>query len=218
MRKPFWVLTILLAFSAVLAVTGCSRTDERTTGRAESQKMSDSDLEAKIRAKLNADPQLRAADLSIDADADENEVEISGDVASQELRRKAVELVRGSEPGLIVTDKIDVTPTELSRTDYGDDQAAEERTRAKDRGDTIGDSSSDAWIHMKIVSKLMADADTPMRKINVDVENDVVTLRGDVDNAMQKSEAERIAKETEGVKSVVNKLTVSGAASSNTAR
>jgi osmotically-inducible protein OsmY len=61
---------------------------------------------------------------------------------------------------------------------------------------------------MKIVAKLIGDADTPERKINVDVVDNVVTLRGTVDSPQQKAEAERIAKETDGVKSVKNQLKV----------
>ena len=66
----------------------------------------------------------------------------------------------------------------------------------------------DAWIHTKIVAKLIGDWDTPERKINVDVAHNMVTLRGTVDSANAKAEAERIAKETEGVKRVTNQLKV----------
>ena len=65
---------------------------------------------------------------------------------------------------------------------------------------------------LQIVTKLIGNTDTPERKINVDVVNNVVTLRGTVDTAEQKAEAERVAKDTEGVKRVVNQLKVGGAA------
>jgi osmotically-inducible protein OsmY len=42
----------------------------------------------------------------------------------------------------------------------------------------------------------------------VDVTNNVVTLRGTVETAEQKTEAEQIAKNTESVKSVNNQLKV----------
>ncbi len=45
----------------------------------------------------------------------------------------------------------------------------------------------------------------------MDVNNKVVTLRGTVETAEQKTEAEQIAKNTEGVKSVNNQLKVGGA-------
>jgi hypothetical protein len=101
---------------------------------------------------------------------------------------------------------------ELTRAEYTEEKAREARDRAKQTGETIGDTLDDAWIHTKIVAKLIADADTPERKINVDVVNNAVTLRGTVDTAEARVEAERIAKETEGVKSVTNQLKVTPAA------
>ena len=95
---------------------------------------------------------------------------------------------------------------------YSEEQAREERERAKANKETVGQTLEDAWIHTKIVAKLIGDTDTPERKINVDVVNGAVTLRGTVDTAEAKSEAERIAKETDGVKKVTNQLKVMPAA------
>jgi osmotically-inducible protein OsmY len=97
---------------------------------------------------------------------------------------------------------------------YSEEQARKERDRAEANKETIGQSLEDAWIHAKIVAKLIGDADTPERKINVDVVDNAVTLRGTVDTAEAKSEAERIAKETDGVKKVTNQLKVLPAAKS----
>jgi osmotically-inducible protein OsmY len=106
-----------------------------------------------------------------------------------------------------------VTPTPgNTRATYTEKQASEERERAKQSKETIGDTLDDAWIHTKIVAQLIADSNTPERNINVDVVNNVVTLRGTVDTAQAKTDAEKIAKETEGVKSVVNQLKVAPAA------
>ena len=100
-------------------------------------------------------------------------------------------------------------PTPTATPKYSEEQAREERARAKENKETIGDTLDDAWIHTKIVAKLIGDTQTPERKINVDVVNNEVTLRGTVDTAEAKAEAERIAKETDGVKKVVNQLKVS---------
>ncbi len=62
--------------------------------------------------------------------------------------------------------------------------------------------------YLLTLPKLIGDTDTPARKINVDVVNQVVTLRGKVGSASERLEAERIAKETDGVKRVVNLLKV----------
>ena len=101
------------------------------------------------------------------------------------------------------------TPTATPK--YSEEQAREERARAKENKETIGESLEDAWIHTKIVAKLIANSKTPERKINVDVVNNAVTLRGTVDTAEEKAEAERVAKETEGVQKVTNQLKVAAA-------
>ena len=95
---------------------------------------------------------------------------------------------------------------------YTEEQAREEREKAKANKETVGQSLEDAWIHTKLVAKLIGDSKTPERKINVDVVEGAVTLRGSVDTAEAKSEAERVAKETDGVKKVTNQLKVAPAA------
>lgn len=72
--------------------------------------MSNSEMENAIKARLQSDDQLRAADLSVNADADKREVTISGIVRSQELRDRAVDLAKNVHPGVTVNDKIDVKP------------------------------------------------------------------------------------------------------------
>jgi osmotically-inducible protein OsmY len=170
--------------------------------------MTNSELEEKIKARFKTDAQLNAANLSVDANVDRNEITLSGTVGSESLRTKAIELAKSAHAGLIVTTKIDVKPGEISRTAYTIERAREERGIAKGRGETIGDSLDDAWIHTKIVAQLIGNSATPERKINVDVTNNVVTLRGTVETAEQKTEAEQIAKNTESVKSVNNQLKV----------
>jgi osmotically-inducible protein OsmY len=129
-------------------------------------------------------------------------------VPTESLRSQAVETAKAVRPTLEITDKIDVKPREISRSEYTEQMAREARDRAKTAGDTIGTSIDDAWIHTKITSKLIVDKDTPARKINVDVVDGTVTLRGQVNSAAAKAEAERIAKETENVKRVKNLLKV----------
>ena len=103
-------------------------------------------------------------------------------------------------------------PTPTATPKYSEEQAREERARAKQNKETIGDALDDAWIHAKIVAKLIGDSKTPERNINVDVVNNEVTLRGTVDTAEAKAEAERVAKETDGVRKVTNQLKVVAAA------
>lgn len=108
----------------------------------------------------------------------------------------------------------EVTPTvtrEKSRSDYTEEEARQAREKAKGGGETIGDTVDDAWIHTKIVAKLIANMTTPERNINVDVVDNIVTLRGNVETPEERTEAERVAKETEGVKQVKNQIRVTKA-------
>jgi osmotically-inducible protein OsmY len=117
----------------------------------------------------------------------------------------------------MATPRAEATPMPTATPKYTEEQEREERARAKQNKETIGDTLDDAWIHAKIVTKLIGDSQTPERKINVDVVNNEVTLRGTVDTPEAKTEAERVAKETDGVKKVTNQLKVSpGAKPSNT--
>jgi HSP20 family molecular chaperone IbpA len=82
------------------------------------------------------------------------------------------------------------------------------RAEAKNKGESIGESIEDGWIHFKVRAALAAVDDLRDSTINVDVDKNVVTLRGTVPGADQKKKAEDAAKKVEGVKSVTNKLEV----------
>jgi hyperosmotically inducible periplasmic protein len=206
MKQHLLLASLLVCLS--LPLVSCNQGRESTTQAAREPRMSDSDLKNKIEAQLKSDPQLQDANLSVSADADRNKVTLSGTVPTEEMRMKAVARARAAHPGLTVEDKIDVKPSEVSRSDYTPEMARAEKDRARSRNETIGNSAEDAWIHSKIVAKLITDKNTPERKINVDVDNGVVTLRGTVNSMQEKQEAERLAKETDGVKRVTNQLKV----------
>ncbi len=192
-----------------LLMAGCSQTGSTTSASG----MTNSELEQAIHSRLDADPQLRAAELHVDANTKDNKVKLSGTVPTEDLRSQAIQMAKAVQPNLEITDKIDVKPeeakpAEISRSEYTEQMARDARERAKASGDAIGSSINDAWIHTKITSKLIGDKETPARKINIDVVNGVVTLRGEVNTSAAKQEAERIAKDTEGVKQVRNILRV----------
>jgi len=192
-----------LAIAGVLALSGCSSSDSKTSAAS----FSNSDLERLVKAKLSTDADVAKA-ISVDADVDKNEVKLTGTVPTETLRIKAVELAKSARDGVIITDKIDLKPLEVSRSEYTEEMARLDREKATTLGDTLGKSIDDAWIHTKITTKLIGNSDTPARKINVDVVDGVVTLRGAVGTATAKEEAEHVAKSTDGVKRVRNLLKI----------
>lgn len=103
-----------------------------------------------------------------------------------------------------------------TRDDYKKDETSY-REEAKRAGSTIGSGLEDGWIHLKVRAALAAVDDLRDSTINVDVDNNVVTLRGSVASAASKTKAADAAKKVEGVKSVTNSLEVKADGSSNKA-
>jgi hyperosmotically inducible protein len=95
----------------------------------------------------------------------------------------------------------------LSRERYESDKESYTQ-QAKDAGRKIGSGINDGWLWTKTRFDLAAADDLRDSTINVDVNNDVVTLTGTVATAAQKTQAGTIATAVEGVKSVKNMLKV----------
>ncbi|MEK7830002.1 MAG: BON domain-containing protein, partial [Acidobacteriota bacterium] len=130
--KVSWsVVTGFLAMTLLtvsLSLNGCATagSPEAAAGPTPMAKMTNSALEDKIKAQFKTDAQLNAANLSVDANVDRNEITLSGTVGSESLRDKAIELAKSAHAGLIVTTKIDVKPGEISRAAYTIERANEE--------------------------------------------------------------------------------------------
>lgn len=93
----------------------------------------------------------------------------------------------------------------VTREEYDRNRANYE----KDKGSsTIGQGANDSWLWFKTRTALLTTADLRDSTINVDAVNDVITLKGTVATAAQKTRAEQVAKGIDGVKSVKNELKV----------
>jgi hypothetical protein len=97
------------------------------------------------------------------------------------------------------------TNANLTREEYNARRAEYEADRG---ASTIGSGANDSWLWFKTRAALLTTNDLRESTINVDVVNDVVTLKGTVENNAQKTRAEQVAKGIEGVKSVKNELKV----------
>lgn len=199
-----FITTTFGVLCLALGLTACSESPRA----ADANKMTNDDLERAVSASINGESTLTGYKIDVDSDVDKNSVTLSGTVPTEALRTRAVELAKSGRPTLLVNDKIDVKPAEVERSAYTEDMARDARDKAKASGETIGDSLDDAWIHTKIRTKLVGEGELPGGSLNVDVKNNVVTLRGSVETKEQKARAEEIAKNTDGVKSVKNMLTI----------
>ena len=93
----------------------------------------------------------------------------------------------------------------MTREEYEKNKGEYEKEKGTS---TIGTGANDSWLWFKTRAALLTTSDLRDSTINVDVSNDVITLKGTVANAAQKAKAEQVANGIEGKKKVVNELKV----------
>ncbi len=76
----------------------------------------------------------------------------------------------------------------------------------------VGDQLSDSWLTTKIQAQYFADEDVKARHINVSTRDAVVTLSGFVESQAQRQEALEIARNTDGVVRVEDRMQMAAAA------
>lgn len=69
--------------------------------------------------------------------------------------------------------------------------------------------NSDAWLGAKVKTTLLFHRSVSVEKTSIEVKDGVVTLRGEAVNKAQKDLTTEYAKDVEGVKDVINEMTVS---------
>lgn len=153
-----------------------------STSRPIDTQTSDAVVTSKVKSKLAADPQTSA--LDVDVDTMNGEVTLRGMVATDAEREDAERLARD-------TDGVREVDNQLEIGQVG-----------------LGEEVSDAWIVTKVKSQLAADPEVNPFNIDVDSMKGEVTLSGVVTGERAREEAERIARTTEGVKSVRNEIRI----------
>lgn len=98
--------------------------------------------------------------------------------------------------------------SEITREEYEKNKTDYIKSVNKN-GNTIGQGANDSWLWYKTRAALAMTNDLRDTTINVDVNNEVVTLRGTVSSVNKKIKAEQVVKSIEGVKAIKNELKVS---------
>jgi hyperosmotically inducible protein len=75
-------------------------------------------------------------------------------------------------------------------------------------GKTAGENLDDATITASVKAKLVAEQAANLTRVDVDTNKGIVQLSGVVESAERKAQAEQLALQVEGVKSVTNNLQV----------
>jgi len=203
----------MLAAAAVLTVA-CSESDPGIT--------------TAVKTKLAEDDVVHA--YQIDVDTADRVVTLTGTVESDVAREHAVTLARETNGVERVVDNLAVDPTATGPLDdlgastreaARDIDAAARRAgnsaeaAARDAGATTrevagraAEATADAALTSVIKTKFLADSTVPASRINVDTANGVVTLTGTVASRAAADRAMTIARGTDGVKAVVDDLSV----------
>ncbi|HET9529930.1 MAG TPA: BON domain-containing protein [Blastocatellia bacterium] len=98
-------------------------------------------------------------------------------------------------------------PRDIRREEVERDRGSWEQ-QARDLGRRIGNGADDLWIWVKTRSVLASMDELRDSTIDIDVENNVVTLGGTVPNESQKARAVELVRGIEGVSSVNDNLRV----------
>lgn len=197
------VIAGLVAVTGSMAIVGCNRTDatepppQTATATAT---VDDDQLETYVRARFQAEDGIRAHD--IDVTAANGRVTLRGRVPSDQERQHVLQLTRGVSGVQSVDDQLVVAAAEST-------SANQPLPAGKPTTTTRGAGDRDpAWITTKIRAQYYANPE--IRPWNIDVTTNnagVVTLSGTIEDAGDRQEAIRIARNTEGVTEVEDRLT-----------
>ena len=114
-----------------------------------------------------------------------------------------------SDNGLALREKAADLAAETAKREAGK-IASRAADKASDAAGSLGDRVTDGALTAKIKSKMALDDHVKARAINVDTSGSVATLTGVVASADERKRALQLARDTEGITRVVDKLEVSG--------
>ena len=155
-------------------------------------------LKDRVEHRLETHATLRKYDIKVAVDS--GIATLTGEVATDAQKAEAGK-VAGGVPGITkVANNITVDKNE----------DADLIDRAKKGLSKAGNPITDAWITTKVKWFLTFDDTLDGSNINVDTANKVVTLKGTVKSAAQKTRAVQLAQQTEGVGKVVDQMTIGG--------
>ncbi len=160
---------------------------------------SDSGITTAVKTKLAADVIVKESEINVDTGR--NVVTLNGTVDIPAAKERAVTIARDTKGVVQVVDDI-VVDREVAAT------TGTVEGKAEDNGNSVKEMTSDAAITYAVKAKFLADPGVSGLKINVDTDDGVVTLRGNVKSIAEADQASAIARQSNGVRSVVNDLRV----------
>ena len=209
-------LALLLSAAGLVFTAACSQTDAGVT--------------TAVKTKLATDDTVKASEINVDTH--NHVVTLNGTVGSQAEKERALMIARNTKGVTNVIDDLTVGPVPAATTgayeqkaedtahnakvktedaahdakvkteEYGHDAKVKTENAAEKTGEVI----TDAAITSEVKTKFLAEPGVSGLNINVDTNDHVVTLSGNVKSKAEAAKAMSIARGTKGVKRVVNHL------------
>jgi len=216
-------LQLVCSAAAAVAVTAgaaCNRSD--TNDRAQQaanqvrevaaragDELADAWTTSQIQAKYFADRDIKAR--YIDVSTHDQVVTLEGYVQNDEVRQRAVQMAKGTGRVRQVQDHLLIgqAPQNASKSEPPSEPVA--TSGAANAVNTAAARIDDSRITTTIQAKYFLDSTVKGRRIDVDTHSGAVTLRGDVASDAERTQALRLARETEGVQRVEDMLAVNAA-------
>lgn len=162
--------------------------------------LSDAWITTKVQSRYFLDPDIKGRNINVDTS--NGVVQIHGTVGSFSARRQAVAIARNTDGVREVHDELQVDAT-------GDGASGARAASA-----SFADRVDDAWVTTKIQSKFFMDGDLRATGIDVTTRDGVVTLDGAVASQAARDNAVHLARDTDGVRNVRDRIEVETGASS----
>jgi hyperosmotically inducible periplasmic protein len=177
---------VAAAVLAGLALAACEQKSTDPAPQTAGGVLDDSVITAKVRTALLTDTQTKGKGADTSVETRKGEVLLSGFVDSQSQADREVQLAKAVDGVKAVDSKLMV----------------------KDGKSTAGGVLDDSVITVKVKSALVADEQTRGGEIAVTTNKGVVQLGGFVDSADEQARAASVARNVEGVQSVVNDTSI----------
>jgi hyperosmotically inducible protein len=189
-QNKLLVLTITLI--SALTISGCGKSEEKAATpppppaakTTVGTDVDDGTITTKVKSALLADADVKSFDIKVETR--KGEVQLSGFVDNQAQIDRAIAVAKGVEGVKSVDNKMSLKTTDT----------------------TVGEKIDDGVITTKVKAALLADSGVKSSDISVVTRDGVVQLSGFVDNQTQIDRATEVARGVEGVKNVINEMSV----------
>jgi hyperosmotically inducible protein len=218
MRTP-QLLCTAAAIAALTCGAACNRAETReqaqqaaadvkTAAATAGDQLADAWVTTQIQAKYFADRDVKAR--QIDVSTHDRVVTLQGYVQTPALRDRVVQTAKATNGVREVQDRLTIGEAPANAARQPSVPVAT-TGRVEHAAGEAGGKIDDARITTTIQAKYFLDPAVKGRRIDVDTRGGVVTLRGEVASAAERSQALLVARETDGVQRVEDMLTVDAA-------